>query len=54
VRFREQDAAQFAKVAADEAAIEERARRKAADRTYMQQLSIATASAPRVNVHVSR
>jgi hypothetical protein len=53
-RFRqEQDAAQLSKLAADKAAIEERARRKEADRAYRQQVSIAAASAPRINVHVT-
>jgi hypothetical protein len=53
-RFRqEQDAAQLSKLAADKAAIEERARRKEADRAYRRQLSIAAASAPRINVHVN-
>lgn len=47
-RFRqEQDAAQLSKLAADKAALEERARRKEADIGYRQQLSIAAASAPR-------
>ena len=53
-RFRqEQDATQLSKLAADKAAIEERARRKEADRAYRQQVSIAAASAPRINVHVT-
>jgi hypothetical protein len=40
-RFRqEQDAAQLSKLAADKAAIDERARRKEADRAYRQQLSM--------------
>jgi hypothetical protein len=52
-RFRQEQAAQLSKLAADKAAIEERARRKEADRAYRQQVSIAAASAPRINVHVN-